>query len=122
MERRMFHREPISINGELVWFTKSRFRGKQRHHSFIRTKNVSLEGARVEFNGVHEFSAKAKARLQLGILPCDVTVLECKHTADKTTLRVVYKEPSQEFIAYLEEQLPTITADRELYEGKWLSN
>ena len=116
----MFHREHVAINGELVWFTTRFLRGKQRHHSYIRTVNISLEGTKIEIDGIHEFSPGAKARLQLGILHSDVSVLDCSHAGGKTRLRVIYKAPSHEFIAYLEEQLPTITPDRERYEGEWV--
>lgn len=116
----MFHREYVTINGELVWFTKRMLRGKERHHSYVRTINISLEGAKIEIGGIHEFSPGSKARLQLGILQSDVSILDCSHASQKTTLRVIYKAPSYEFISYLEEQLPTITPNRQKYEGKWL--
>ncbi len=120
MERRLFHREPAEINGELVWFTKGRLGKQRRHHSFVRTSNLSLEGAKIHLSGTHDIATGAKARLQLGIISNDVRVLEANHTGSSTWLRVVYKEPSQQFIAYLEENLPVITEDRSRFEGKWV--
>ena len=119
MERRMFHREALSVNGELKWYTKSRLGRKESHRSFIQTINLSLDGAKIELDGIYQFEVKSRARLQLGIAFTDVTVLEVGQENGFTTLRLVFMAPNTDFIAFLEENLPTITQDRQFYEGKW---
>lgn len=107
------------MNGDLQWVTKGRFGRKQRQHAFVRTSNLSLDGAQVELNGIYPFADKARARLQLGIRYCDVRIMDVKHQRDKTILRLFFMAPNADFVALVESQLPVITTDRERFEGKW---
>lgn len=120
MDRRMFHREPISINGELSWITKGRLGRKERQHSYVRTSNLSLDGTRVDLNGHFPFAIDAVARLQLGIYCCDVRILEVIHSGERTSLRLCFMAPSTEFVSVVEQHLPVITPGRDAFEGKWI--
>lgn len=119
MERRLFHRESIAINGELCWATKGRFGRRETQRSYLRTLNLSLDGARIELKGHFPFRVDAVARIQLGIQYCDVRVLDVEHNNDRTILRIFFVSPTRDFIAVVEEYLPTTTEHRGLHQGEW---
>ena len=116
----MFHREAVAINGELAWMTKGRFGKRERQRAYVRTLNLSLDGARIGMKGELPFSVGAQARLQLGISFSDVKVLEVTHHGGNTFLRVSFLSPGLDFVATVEERLPVITENRAFYEGKWV--
>ena len=117
----MFHRENLSVNGELKWYTKSRVGRTTAHRSFIHTLNLSLDGAKIQLDGIYHFEVKSRARLQLGIAFTDVSVLEVGQENGHTTLRLFFMAPNSDFVSFLEDNLPMITQDRHFYEGKWTS-
>ena len=119
MERRLFHRESIAMNGDLSWVTKGRLGRKQTQRSYVRTLNLSLDGARIELKGHYPFLVDAVARIQLGIRYCDVRILDVVHTGERTILRIFFISPDPDFVSVIEDQLPSLTADRELHERKW---
>ena len=71
MDRRFFHRVDVAANGELLWATKSRVGRVKNHRDYVRTINVSIDGAKLVLPGRHSFPNGAKARLKLGIEYCD---------------------------------------------------
>lgn len=120
MERRLFKRDNISINGELTWVTKGRLGRKTKGHAFVRTSNLSLDGARLDMAGNFPFSLGAIVQLTLGIHPCGVQIKDVSHRSGRTILRVSFLSPSTDFVSVLEEHLPIDTTARRHYEGKWL--
>lgn len=120
MERRLFKREPISMNGELTWTTKSRLGRTAKNHAFVRTSNLSLDGAQVEMTGTLPFSLGATVRLTLGIQPCDVQIKDVSHQRGRTILRVSFLSPSTSFVQVLEEYLPVDAKARAHYQQKWI--
>ena len=120
MERRVFKRSSVEMNGDLSWTTKGRFGRKQKQRAFVRTENLSLDGARIFLDGTLPFAVDATARLQLGIRYCDVRILEVLHQDDCTILRITFVTPSRSFVSILEEQLAINTGARGTVEGKWV--
>lgn len=120
MERRLFTREPVSMNGELTWMAKGRLGRKTSHHAFVRTSNLSLDGAQLNMAGTLPFKIGATVRLTLGIECCDAQIKDVSHRSGRTTLRVSFLSPSTNFVHILEEYLPVDTKTRGQYEGKWL--
>ncbi len=117
----MFHRQDAAINGDLRWIAKGRFGRKERQRSFLRTLNLSLDGARVELKGHIPFTVGTTARIQLGIRFCDVRILDVLHEENRTILRLSFAAPDRDFVTQIEEYLPTSSADRAQYEGKWIA-
>lgn len=120
MERRAFERSSVEMNGELSWTTKLRFGRKARQRAFIRTSNLSLDGAKLSIPGEYPFAVGAIARIQLGIQYCELRILDVRHAQNTTTLRVTFVSPSRNFVGMLEEQLAINTKARERIEGKWV--
>ncbi len=120
MERRLFGRIPVSINGELTWVTKGRLGRKTNQHAFVRTSNLSLDGARLDMTGTLPFSVGATVRLTLGIQTCQVQIKDVSHDRGRTILRVCFLSPSNNFVQVLESYLPVDSKAREHYQNKWL--
>ncbi len=116
----MFHREDVAMNGELSWVTKGRFGRKERQNGYVRTLNLSLDGARITMRGHLPFNVGAQARIKLGLSVSDVKILDVEHQGGSTLLRIVFLSPPHDFVAIVEEYLPVITANRQFYEGKWV--
>ena len=108
------------MNGDLSWTIKKRFGRRERQRAFVRTKNLSLDGAKIFVDGIYPFAVNAVARLQLGIQYCDIRILQVDHTNDCTILRVTLSSPSRSFVSMLEEQLRINTTARKPVQGKWL--
>ena len=121
MERRFFERADAAANGELIWATRNRLGRTHTHRAFLRTENVSLEGARLVLSGDHSFPLEARARLKIGLQFCDVQVRAVEEAPSGfTILRVVFLSPTAAFLHEVEKYLPIENWDsRAIYESYW---
>ncbi len=121
MERRLFERAEAGANGELVWATRNRLGRTHTHRAFLRTENVSLEGARLVLNGDHSFPIGARAQLKIGLQFCDVQVRAIDEApSGYTVIRVLFLGPTAAFLHEVERYLPIANWDqRAIYEQNW---
>lgn len=121
MERRFFERADAGANGELIWATRNRLGRTHTHRCFLRTENVSLEGARLILAGDYSFPLEARGRLKIGLQFCDVQVRAIEQSpADQTILRVVFLSPTPAFLTEVEKYLPISNwDDRAIYQPYW---
>ncbi len=120
MDRRFFHRVDVAANGELLWATKSRVGRVKNHRDYVRTINVSIDGAKLVLPGRHSFPNGAKARLKLGIEYCEVEILQSDNSVmpGETMLRVSFLAPNARFVSVLEKWIPT-SNQREPFSSSW---
>ena len=121
MERRFFERADAGANGELIWATRNRLGRTHTHRAFLRTDNVSLEGARLVLDGDYSFPLEARARLKIGLQFCEVQVRAIEDAPSSyTVLRVVFLAPTAAFLHEVERYLPIQNwDDRAVYEPQW---
>ncbi len=121
MERRFFERTDATANGELLWATRNRLGRTHTHRAYLRTENVSLEGARLVLQGDHSFPLEARARLKIGLKFCEVQVRAIEDApSDYTILRVVFLAPTADFLQEVERYLPIENwEDRAIYQPNW---
>lgn len=122
MERRFFERTDAAANGELIWATRNRLGRTNTHRAFLRTENVSLEGARLIIQGDHSFPLGARARLKIGLKFCEVQVQAIEEApSGQTILRVVFLAPTSDFLHEVERYLPIENwEERAVYQSNWL--
>jgi len=107
MERRFFNRVDVEANGELLWATKSRVGRISNHREYIKTVNVSMDGAKIAVPGYRSFPVGARARLKLGIEFSEV-------------VRVTFVSPNHRFISVVERWMPISTEERDDFMSSWI--
>jgi len=122
MERRFFNRVDVEANGELLWATKSRVGRISNHREYIKTVNVSMDGAKIAVPGYRSFPVGARARLKLGIEFSEVEVLETigNTSSDFTLVRVTFVSPNHRFISVVERWMPISTEERDDFMSSWI--
>jgi len=118
--RRLFHRAAITANGEFIWATKNRLGRVKTHREFVTTKDISVEGAKIRMDGAHEFPAKFRGRMKLGLHFCDVEVLDSSQSETSTELRILFLAPNQQFIEIIEQWMPVSQESRNEFKSAWL--
>ena len=119
MNRRFFGRVDVKANGELLWATKSRLGKVKTHREYVTTINVSVDGAKIEMRGNHQFPKNARAQLKLGIEYCDVEVLEVSRGPRGSILRLALVSPTARFVAVVEQWLPVSADERSEFSSSW---
>lgn len=106
MERRLFSRSEIEVDGEITW-TSKRFGRTKTHSAHVRTLDLSVDGARLIAEARPDLSVRSTCSLRFRGVESQAIVLELTDTAHGALIRLALHHPPPEFLAAVEHWLPT---------------
>jgi hypothetical protein len=120
MDRRLFNRSAIEVDGEITWTTR-RFGREKTHAVHVKTLDLSVDGAKLIAEERPDLAVRSTCRLSFRNTESDAIVLELAATPDGATLiRLAMRHPPADFLAAVEQWLPTEFPDaRPLFRPEW---
>lgn len=107
MDRRLFKRSAIEVDGDITW-TAKRFGRSRTRTLHVKTLDLSVDGARLIAEQRPELTVRSPCRLRFRDVEAEAFVLEIADRPDGLTLiRLSLHHPPTEFLAAVEHWLPT---------------
>lgn len=120
MDRRLFKRSAIQVDGEITWSAKRLGRTKTRT-LHVRTVDLSVDGARLLAEQRPALKPRSPCRLHFRNVEAEAVVLEISDTTDGLIqIRLALHHPPAEFLEAVEHWLPTEFPDhRPVVRPEW---
>lgn len=107
VDRRLFNRSAIEVDGDITWATK-RFGRTKSHTLHVKTLDLSVDGARLIAEERPDLTPRSSCRLRFRNVEAEAIVLEIADRPDGfVQIRLALHHPPAEFLAAVEHWLPT---------------